>query len=196
MRMPVLERVVQRAEERRRRTTERCELCSAPIDAEHRHLHDAQERSVRCICRACGLLFNREAASRGHYRLVPQRRVRLPEVAPAELGVPVGLAWFVRTDAGSIRAHYPSPMGTTQWEVDPQPWQRVLARSPALATLAPEVEALLVNTAGGQRQCWLLPVDDCYRLSAVVIREWRGLTGGDRVWPAIDDFFAQLTERS
>jgi hypothetical protein len=54
------------------------------------------------------------------------------------------------------------------------------------------VEALLVNTARDRREYWIAPIDDCYRLVAIVREHWRGLSGGTQVWPAIDAFFAAL----
>ncbi|WP_127132322.1 DUF5947 family protein [Georgenia sp. SYP-B2076] len=173
---------------------ERCDVCSAPLRERHRHLLDTERGDVMCACQPCSLLFVRDVASLGHYRLVPERRVRLGEVSTEELGVPVGLAYFVRGAGGAVVAHYPSPLGSTQWEVDPLAWRTVVGRRPELAGLTPEVEAFLVNTARGSRHHWLVPVDDCFRLVAVVRREWRGLSGGSRVWPAIDQFFAELTE--
>lgn len=190
-----LERVVRRAGAQRQKAGERCELCSAARPEDHRHVLDQQRSEVMCICRPCGLLFEREAAARGHYRVVPERRVRLEGVSPSMLGVPVGLAYFVRDEDGAVVAHYPSPMGATQWEIDGPAWADVVTRCPALATMVPEVEALLVNTAGGCEHRWLLPIDDCYRLVAIVMREWRGLSGGDRVWPEIQRFFTELTPR-
>jgi hypothetical protein len=173
---------------------EQCDVCGAPLPERHRHLLDTERSDVMCACQPCSLLFVRDVASLGHYRLVPERRVRLGEVATEQLGVPVGLAYFVRSADDAVVAHYPSPLGSTQWEVDAAAWQAVVAGHPALAGLAPEVEALLVNTARGARHHWLVPIDDCFRLVAVVRREWRGLSGGSRVWPAVDQFFAELTE--
>ncbi|WP_369205639.1 DUF5947 family protein [Streptomyces sp. PU-14G] len=220
---------------------ERCDLCGAPVPADHRHLLNTGADAgtappptgeadagasggadagasggtdagvgagpvppgvgpaagrMLCACRPCSVLFAREAASEGHYRLIPQRRTRLEPVSTAALGVPVGLAFFVPHADGRVHAHYPSPAGPTQWELDPEAWQEAVRESPPLATLAADVEALLVNTVQGRREHWIVPVDDCFRMVAVVRREWRGLTGGSRVWPEIDRFFAELTERS
>jgi len=195
-----LQRVVQRASARRRDAEEHCDLCGIPIPSYHRHLLDtdaqAGDRRVMCACQGCSLLFVKDAASRGHYRLVPQRRVRLDPVSTQALGVPVGLAFFVPRDDGAVLAHYPSPAGATQWEVDPQAWRDVVAACPTLSTLAPEVEALLVDTARDRRDYWLVPIDDCFRLVAVVRSEWRGLSGGSRVWPEIERFFDELKQTS
>ncbi|PRX50995.1 hypothetical protein B0I33_101147 [Prauserella shujinwangii] len=195
MRSAALERVVRSANTGRAEAGERCDLCAEPVPGDHRHLLDTAVREPRCCCRACSILFSREAASDGHYRLLPTRRTRLPDVPAGALGVPVGLAYVVVGDDGGVLAHYPSPVGATRWDVDPAAWRSVLDRVPALRELAPETEALLVNTARGAREHWLVPLDDCFRLVAVVRREWRGLSGGGTVWREIERFFTELTER-
>jgi hypothetical protein len=189
-----LERAVRRSRARREEAAECCDLCGLPVAGRHRHVLDEQSGELLCTCPACTLLFQRDAAGRGHYRLVPEGRVRLPDLPTADLGVPVGLAFFVPQDDGSVVASYPSPMGATRWTVDPAAWARLQRRCPELAGLIPGVQALLVDTARGAAEHWLVPIDDCYRLVAVVKREWRGLSGGSRVWPEIERFFAQLAE--
>lgn len=54
---------------------------------------------------------------------------------------------------------------------------------------------MLVNTTRDAGDYWIVPVDDCYRLVAVIRPEWRGLSGARRVWPAIDRFFTKLNEK-
>ncbi|WP_055491133.1 DUF5947 family protein [Streptomyces sp. TP-A0356] len=189
-----LARVIRSAADRRA-DAERCDLCGVDVPSEHRHLLETGREEVLCACRPCSLLFVEGAASEGRYRLVPSRRVRLPPVRTQALGVPVGLAFFVRHTDGTVTAHYPSPAGATRWEADPTAWQDVVTRCPQLATLEPEVEALLVNTARSAQHHWITPIDDCFRMVALVRREWRGLSGGGRVWPAIEQFFAELTEQ-
>lgn len=191
-----LERAVRRAGQRERAAAEHCELCGSPVPEEHRHLLDTSRAEVMCTCRPCALLFDRDVASLGHFRLVPERRVALTDVSPRELGAPVGLAFFVKQPHGTVIAHYPSPMGATRWEVDPQAWSRVVAACPVLADLTPEVEALLVNTARGAEQRWLVPIDECYRLVAVVKTYWKGLSGGGQVWTEIEAFFGGLARRA
>jgi hypothetical protein len=186
-----LERVVRRSA-RRGPAAERCDLCAREIGDRHRHVLDESREELLCACQACALLFEREAAGRDHYRLVPQRRVRLSDVPAKELGVPVGLAFFIAKPDGRVIAHYPSPAGATQWDVDAQSWARVAESCPALRGMLPGVEALLVNFARGADEQWLVPVDDCHRLVAVVRREWKGLSGGSAVWPRIEEFFADL----
>jgi len=175
--------------------TERCDLCAAPVPDEHRHLYDTADDEVRCACGPCSVLFADGGAGDGHYRLVPRRRIRLPRVDTEVLGVPVGLVFFVPRADGTVTAEGPSPAGAMRWEIDATAWQRLTEACPQLASVEPDVEALLVNTVHGLDHHWIVPVDDCYRMIALVRREWRGLSGGGRVWPAVERFFDDLTER-
>jgi Family of unknown function (DUF5947) len=181
---------------------ERCELCSAPLEAEHRHLVDLQSRQLLCACRACSLLFDRRAAGAGHYRLVPDRRLRLDDfvlddVAWEQLRIPVDMAFFFYSSAVErVMAFYPSPMGPTESRLELPAWEEISRANPLLASLDADVEALLVNRAGDHRGYWLVPIDDCYRLVAVIRTRWRGFSGGKEVWLEIERFFADLDKRA
>ena len=64
-----------------------------------------------------------------------------------------------------------------------------------------EVEALLVNRLGAGRgfpmnQYFLLPVDQCFKLVGLVRMHWRGLSGGQELWQALEQYFAALKERA
>lgn len=83
-----------------------------------------------------------------------------------------------------------------RWEVDADAWRRLAAKVPQVAAMTPDVEALLVNTVRGLTEHWIVPVDDCFRMTALVRREWQGLSGGGQVWAAVEQFFRDLTERS
>ncbi|GHE05249.1 DUF5947 family protein [Streptomyces alanosinicus] len=174
--------------------TERCELCAAVLADGHPHLYDTDAAEPRCVCRACSVLF--AGAEAGRYRLVPRRRLRLPPVDTSVLGVPVGLVFFVPHPDGTVTAQGPSPAGAMRWEVDAAAWQRLAGSVAQLKSMAPDVEALLVNTVRGLDEHWIVPVDDCYRMIALVRREWRGLSGGGEVWSAVEQFFRELIERS
>ncbi|GLY70064.1 DUF5947 family protein [Amycolatopsis taiwanensis] len=189
-----LRRAIQRPADGPADVAERCEMCGLAVPVEHRHVLDVRHGEPRCVCQACALLFERDAAAEGRYRLIPGRRLRVPEFVAADLGVPVGLAFFVRQPGGGVVAHYPSPAGATRWEVEAAAWEAVEGTCPPVREMLPGVQALLVNTARGRREHWLVPIDDCYRLVALIRREWRGLSGGSEVWPAIDGFFADLDE--
>lgn len=196
---PRLKRLAQRPSERSRPDpAERCELCGLEIPTAHRHLLDLEHRSLLCACRACSTLFDRSAAGGGHYRLVPDRRLRLEDFELADelwerLRIPVEMAFFFRnSDAGRVVAFYPGPMGATESRLGLDAWEEMEQANPILAQLEPDVEALLINRARGARSCWLVPVDDCYRLVAVIRTRWRGFSGGKEVWLAIDRFFVEL----
>jgi hypothetical protein len=190
-----LERAVGRASARRGGAVERCELCSAVVPAEHRHVLDEHSGALLCACRACSLLFEREAAAAGHYRLIPAGRTRVTGVPTDLLDVPVGLAFFIKHDDGRVHAHYPSPLGTTEHAIDAATWAEVERQVPALTAMRPRVQALLMRTTGrggaGEQQ-WILPVDDCYRLVAVIRTNWTGMAGGPTLWREVARFFADL----
>jgi hypothetical protein len=181
---------------------ERCELCGTPVPAEHRHVFEVETRELRCACRACSLLFDRRGAGRGRLRLVPDRRLRLEnfvldEETWEQLRIPVEMAFFFdASKAGRVMAFYPGPMGATESRLELDAWKEVEAANPVLATLEPDVEALLVNRARGARRYWLVPIEDPYRLVALIRTRWRGLTGGKEVWAEIDGFFTELDRRA
>ncbi|HEX5385672.1 MAG TPA: DUF5947 family protein [Gemmatimonadales bacterium] len=175
---------------------QRCELCAVPIGAEHPHLLDTTTGGLRCACRACALVLGQPAAGGGRYRLVPERRVELPDLARddarwRDLGLPVSLAFLVRR-GDAVTAIFPGALGPTDAPVAPEAWAALEAAEPAVRALEPEVEALLVNRMRGDRECWIAPIDLCYRLVALVRTQWTGLTGGDEVWTEIDRFFGEL----
>jgi hypothetical protein len=181
---------------------ERCELCDEPIPVDHRHMLDLKAHRLLCACRACSLLFDRRAAGGTHYRLVPERRLRLADFALSdsaweELHVPVDMAFFFHSSVvGRVVAFYPSPMGATESQLELAAWQEIEAANPVLAGMEPDVEALLVNRAKGARHQWLVPIDDCYRLVAAIRMHWRGFSGGKEVWHELERFFAQLETRA
>ncbi|MEW2630866.1 DUF5947 family protein [Streptomyces sp. NPDC048389] len=180
---------------------ERCDLCAQPVADEHRHLLELGTATVCCACTACSLLFDDAGAGGNRYRLLPGRRSRLEgcvidDLAWAGLGVPVDLAFFSRSrDAGEIRAAYPSPLGLMRSSVSPRDWARIEAAHPAVAAMDDDVEALLAHRSradGREPGYWIVPLDDCYRLSALVRAHWKGLGGGPEVWQRIDGFFDTL----
>jgi hypothetical protein len=196
-----LQRFAQRAARATEAAQERCELCGEPIPHEHRHLLEPATRAIRCVCLACSILFDKEAASAGKYRLVPNRRLSLEDFVIRDaqwddLQIPVGLAFFFySTPAGRVQAFYPSPAGPTESLLRLDAWQTLEAGNPVLRTLQPDVEALLVNRARGARQCYLVPIDVCYGLVGVIRTHWRGLGGGQEVWKEIEGFFETLRAR-
>jgi Family of unknown function (DUF5947) len=181
---------------------ERCELCSEPIPPEHRHLLNVSTREIICACRPCSILFDREAASEGRYRLIPDRRLFLEdfEVSDAQwesLRIPVDMAFFFySTPAERVVAFYPSPMGPTESLLKLSTWEELEESNPVLKGMERDVEALLVNRVRGAREHFLVPLAECYSLVGLIRRHWRGLSGGREVWEEIGRFFEELRERS
>jgi hypothetical protein len=181
---------------------ERCELCGAPVAPVHRHLVDVESRRLLCACRACTLLLDRPGAGAGGMlRLVPTRRRRLDDFALDELAwqrlqIPVEMAFFFFSSAvGRVVALYPSPVGATESLLELHAWAELVADNPELAELEPDVEALLVSRARDMHEHWVVPIDDCYELVALIRVHWRGFGGGDEVWDAIARFFDDLGRR-
>jgi len=183
---------------------ERCDLCGAviPPDPEHRHLMEVATREILCVCRPCSILFDREAASEGRYRLVPDRISNLESFQMTEaqwegLRVPVDMAFFFyNTPAEKVVAYYPSPMGPTESLLELETWEDLEARNPVLETMERDVEALLVNRARGASDHLLVPMDECYKLVGLIRTRWRGFSGGREVWDDISGFFEGLKRRS
>jgi hypothetical protein len=194
--------VVQRVAEEREAQLEPCELCGAPIPAEHRHVLELATRDVKCACRACSILFDRPAASEGRYRLVGDRRLavgdlELDDLMWAQLRLPVDMAFFFHSSTeGRVMAYYPSPMGPTESLLELSAWAALEDANPILRSLAPDVEALLVNRSLGARRHWIVPIDECYALVGVIRTRWRGFTGGKEVWDELRHFFQVLDGRA
>jgi hypothetical protein len=192
---------------------ERCEMCGERVAERHGHLVDIEKRSIGCACTACALLFTRPG---GRYRTVPDR-VRLDPDAPltdaewAELGIPVGIAFFfVNSALGHVVASYPSPVGVTECELDLAGWDRLAAAHRLLREPSPDVEAILIvagspRLAGGAPvgsgthggvETFLIPIDACYSLAGGLRLHWRGFDGGAEAQRLLTDFLADIRERA
>jgi hypothetical protein len=194
--------LARRAADDREAAMERCELCGAPIADDHRHLLDLDRRDLLCACRPCSLLFDRDVAARGRLRAVGDRRLRLDDFVLTdavweELRLPVDIAFFFDdTPAERVSAFYPGPAGATESLLRLDAWRDLVAANPIVATLTPDVEALLVDRAHGRRRHWIVPIDECFALVGLIRTRWTGLTGGKAVWQAIATFFDDLDRRS
>jgi hypothetical protein len=181
---------------------ERCDLCGEPIPPAHRHLLDLRNRELMCACQPCKILFDRKEAGAGHYRLVPDRRLRiedfeLDDALWQSLRIPVDMAFFFySTPAERTVAFYPGPMGATESLLELDAWRELAEANPVLGGLEPDVEALLVNRTGEASDHWIVPIDDCYALVGLIRTHWRGLSGGREVWTEIGGFFERLGRRA
>ncbi len=177
-----------------------CELCSQPIGVAHRHLLETARREIVCACEPCALRF--QSVVDGRYKLIPRDPRRLREFTMSnaqwdQLAVPIDLAFFVRNarDDG-VKALYPSPAGMTESLLPLDEWSSLLAENEELATLEPDVEALLVNRLEEEAECFVAPIDLCYELTGLIRKHWRGLSGGQEVREAMDAFFKRLRARA
>lgn len=174
-------------------------MCGAPVADEHQHVVNVGSRSLLCTCRPCYLLFTHDDAALA-YRAVPDRYLSFADLpAPVwdELELPVGTAFlFLNSTLERVVAFYPGPAGATESELPLAAWDRVVAAAPGLTALKPDVEALLVHTAGQQVEAFLVPIDVCYELVGHLRQLWRGFDGGQDVRQRLAEFFAQVRARS
>ena len=177
---------------------EACEFCNVAIPAEHRHLVEPATRQILCACLVCA-----EAVAGGPertYRLVPREGSHLADFRMTDaqwhaLGLPIEMAFlFHHTPAGRPIALYPGPVGVTESLIDAGAWSALVAQNPSLGELEPDVEALLINRLKGRRAYYRVPIDRCFALVGLLRTRWRGWTGGDEVWDAIDGFFSTFGE--
>ncbi|HEY0513401.1 MAG TPA: DUF5947 family protein [Thermoanaerobaculia bacterium] len=181
---------------------ERCEFCARPLPDQHSHVVHVEKRNLLCACRPCYLLFTSQGAAGGKYRAVPERYLDLGErvLNPSQwdrLQVPVDLAFFFfNSSLGRTVAFYPSPAGATESLLSLATWEEIARANPRVASLIPDVEALLVWKRSEGCASYVVPIDACYELVGIVRRHWRGFHGGEEAWGAIAAFFAALSARS
>jgi len=174
---------------------ERCNVCGQPVGGDHDHLLDIAASQLLCACPTCAA---DPAAAGSNTRRIPREvrpltGFRISDAQWDSLLLPIGLAFFVRSSAaGRVAAMYPSPAGTVESLLPLDAWQAMEADNPELARIEPDVEALLVHRVGGARKYYVAPIDRCYALAGLLRREWRGFSGGQGVWDAVAQFFAEL----
>jgi hypothetical protein len=174
-------------------------MCGEPIAADgHSHVVDIGNRALMCTCRPCSLLFAYPDAKL-RYKAVPDRWTALPALPlPVwdELQIPVGVAFFfVNSELDRTVGVYPSPAGATESELPLGAWDAVLASAPALETMAPDVEALLVRVSESTVDAYLVPIDTCYELVGLLRKLWRGFDGGQDVRRQLEDYFVRVAGR-
>ncbi|HEX4145438.1 MAG TPA: DUF5947 family protein [Pirellulales bacterium] len=186
-------------------SVEHCELCSAPLAAEHQHLIEPASRRLVCACDPCALLFDQPIG--GRYRRVGRDVRLLTDFVITDdqwdsLLVPINMAFFFyNTPAGKIGAFYPSPAGATESLLSLDAWDNIARANPTLLSMAPDVEALLANRLGAMRgfaghEYYLAPIDVCFELVGLIRTHWRGLSGGSEVYQHLTRFFADLKHRA
>jgi hypothetical protein len=181
---------------------ERCEMCGVGIADRHGHVVALDDRSLRCVCRPCHLLFNPSGAGGGRFRAVPERYLTDPEHRFTDddwdlLQIPVTTAFFfVNSDLDRVVACYPSPAGATECLLDLDGWAQLERTRPLLSALAADVEAVYVTRGSAGPEAFLIPIDACYALVGDLRLRWRGLDGGEPVRRALTGFVDDLRGRS
>lgn len=181
---------------------EKCEMCAEIIGEWHGHVVNVESRALMCTCRPCALLFTQEGAAGGKFKAVPERyryaaNVPLAEATWDSIGIPVAMAFFfTNSTMEQTVAFYPSPAGATESLLSLEAWTDLLAATPTMADLKPDVEALLVHKSKSGFECFALPIDACYQLVGLVRMHWKGFDGGEDAWTAINKYFDELRERS
>ncbi len=179
---------------------ERCELCGIVLHPEHRHMLEMAKRKIVCACDACTTTF--VPVVEGRFKVIPRDARALPDFRMSDsewesLALPISLAFFFYNTPGKkMVAMYPSPAGATESLLPLTSWETLVANNPALRTLEPDVEALLINRVKETRAHFIVPIDKCFELVGTIRMHWRGLSGGEEVWNAIDKFFAGLKENA
>jgi hypothetical protein len=190
---------------KRRKSSERCEMCGRDVAPGHQHLVEISSRRLLCTCEACALLFSGQAATK--YRRVPQRNLALLDFQLSDaqwesLSIPINMAFFFfSTPNARVDVMYPSPAGATEALLDQGAWAEIVATNAVLSTLEPDVEALLVNRVahgreGGAAEYFVVPIDECFKLVGLIRLHWKGLSGGSEVWREIARYFSELREKS
>jgi hypothetical protein len=194
--------VLQRLLQPRPAPGKRCELCAAPIESDHGHVVDLEQRSLLCAYRGCRLLFDHEGAGGGRFRGVGERVLVLDDFALDEgrwesLQIPVSVAFFFHnSQTGGPVALYPSPGGATESELPLDDWEELVRDDERLATLRADVEALLVRRRSDDFECYLVPITACYELVGTLRLHWKGFDGGSEARAAIAEFFDDLASRA
>lgn len=181
---------------------ERCDFCSTPLGEEHSHLIELAARRIMCSCRPCYIVFQPTGAAQGKYRAVPTRYreisgFSIDDATWDSLQVPIGLVFFfVNSLEERMVAFYPSPAGATESMMPLDSWDRIAALFPELATLQPDVEAILIQRNRDTSRCFIVPIDSAYELVGLIRSTWKGFDGGQEAHARIAAYFEKLSARS
>lgn len=194
--------MLERLLEKRPPPGERCDFCSVPLAAEHSHLVELAARRILCSCRPCYIVFEPAGAAQGKYRPIPSRYAQVTDFAIDDqlwdaLAIPIGLAFFFYNSLEQkMLAFYPSPAGATESLLPLDTWQEIAAAYPPLATIAPDVEAVVIQRTRDASRSFIVPIDAAYELVGIIRSTWKGFDGGEVAHRRIDEYFGRLGERS
>lgn len=181
---------------RKRRLVECCETCGEALQPDHEHTFDPVRRTLRCTCRLCAM------AQESSYPRIPKTVRMLPQFKVSDqqwtlLAIPVALAFFsYSTHAQGIVVQYPGPAGVMESSIEANSWEELCRLNPALRTMLPDVQALLVNRVDTTRRYFIVPIEVCYKLCGLIRRSWQGFSGGTAAWAEMASFFDDLARTS
>jgi hypothetical protein len=113
----------------------------------------------------------------------------------AELGVPVGLAFFtVRSRTGEVVATFPGRAGIIESFVPLRVWSELERRFPLLKGILPDVEALLVRRTSRHQDYFQVSLDHCYELSGLLRASDAPLSSPELA--VVHGFFTRLDEQT
>lgn len=188
--------------QKRQTAGERCDFCSTPLTPEHSHLIELAARRILCACRPCYIVFEPAGAAQGKYRPVPGRYVEVADFLVEDqiwdsLAIPIGLAFFFYNSLEKkMVAFYPSPAGATESLLPLDTWDEIARAYPLLASIEPDVEAIMIQRSPDLLRCFIVPIDAAYELVGIIRSTWKGFDGGEEAHQRIDEYFAKLAERS
>jgi Family of unknown function (DUF5947) len=181
---------------------ERCDFCATPLAAEHGHLIELAARRILCTCRPCYIVFEPEGAAQGKYRAIPARYLEIPTFAVDDttwdaLQIPIGLAFFFFNSLeNKTVGFYPSPAGATESLLPLDTWGAIETQYPSLASLKPDVEAVVIQRNREFSRAFIVPIDAAYELVGLIRTSWKGFDGGQEAHEKIAHYFAKVSERS
>lgn len=176
-----------------------CDFCSLGIGHSHRHLLDRVRRSLVCVCQSCYGLFTHDGAGGMRFRAVPQRYVLLPNLAHITelwdaLRIPIGPTFlFTNGTTGLTTACCPGPVDATEAALPLDVWKDVERAVPAVATMAHDVEGLLIRRTDTVIDAAIVPIDVCYELLGRIRQQWGEGQGSMAVRREIDAFIARVS---
>ncbi len=181
---------------------ERCDFCSVPLETEHSHLVELAARRILCSCRPCFIVFEPQGAAQGRYRPVPTRYREIADFGIdsatwESLQIPIGLMFFFYNSLEArVAAFYPSPAGATESLLPLDAWNAIAGQFPELASLEPDVEAVLVTRSADRSRGFIVPIDAAYELVGLIRTSWKGFDGGEEAREKIAAFFEKIGQRS
>ena len=92
-------------------------------------------------------------------------------------------------------AFYPSPAGATESLLPLDTWDRHRRALSRAGSIAPDVEAILIQRNREVSRCFIVPIDAAYELVGLIRTSWKGFDGGQEAHAKIAGYFESVRER-